>query len=133
MIAGETEELRNVKANVEELLANVGKPQHITSANSGLKVQFLKETGIETIESLQLNANGGFEPARLRLTNNNSTLPITVTSVVADKANIESVGDGAEIAINGALDLDITASASFNETGIITYTITYKISIRKEL
>ncbi len=124
-------ELNRIKAAAEEIIANSGKPQPITEAVSGLKVQFLKETGIEAIESLQLNANGGFDPARLRLTNNNKDLPITVTKVTADKANIESVSN-AVIAVNGSLDLDITAPESFNETGLITYTITYKIGSEDE-
>ncbi len=124
-------ELNRIKAAAEEIIANSGKPQPITEAVSGLKVQFFKETGIETIESLQLNANGGFDPARLRLTNNNKDLPITVTKVTADKANIESVSN-AVIAVNGSLDLDITAPESFNETGLITYTITYKIGSEDE-
>ena len=125
-------ELNRTKTAAEDIIANSGKPQPIVEAISGIKVQFLKETGIETIESLQLKANGGFDPARLRLTNNNNTLPITVTSVVADKANIESVGNaGTVIDINGAIDLDITAPGTFNETGIITYTITYKIGSDK--
>ena len=120
-------ELSRIKTAAENIIANAGKAQPIVEAISGLKVQFLEADDIVAIESLQLNAGGGFDPARLRLTNNNSTLPITVTSVVADKANIESVGTGSVIDINGALDLAITAPSSFNETGIITYTITYKI------
>ena len=120
-------ELSRIKTAAENIIANAGKAQPIVEAISGLKVQFLEADDIVAIESLQLNAGGGFDPARLRLTNNNSTLPITVTSVVADKANIESVGTGAVIDIDGAKDLAITAPSSFNETGIITYTITYKI------
>ncbi len=120
-------ELSRIKTAAENIIANAGKAQPIVEAISGLKVQFLEADDIVAIESLQLNAGGGFDPARLRLTNNNSTLPITVTSVVADKANIESVGAGAVIDIDGAKDLAITAPSSFNETGIITYTITYKI------
>lgn len=120
-------ELNRIKAAAEDIIANSGKAQHVTEAISGLKVQFLEADEIVAIESLQLNAGGGFNPARLRLTNNNKDLPITVTSVKADKADIESVGTGAEIAVDGALDLDITAPATFNETGVITYTITYKV------
>ncbi len=113
--------------SINAALDSVGMAQPIVNSNSGLKVQFLKETGAEVIESIQLNKDGGFDTARLKLTNNNSTLPITITNVTADKAYIDSVGDGAEIAINGSRDLRITAPTDFNEAGLITYTITYKV------
>ncbi len=126
-------ELNRIKAAAEQIIANSGKAQPVTEAISGLKVQFLEADDIVAIESLQLNADGGFDPARLRLTNNNKTLPITVTGVTANKANIESVGEnGAVIDIDGALDLDITSPDDFSETGVITYTITYKIGSEDE-
>ncbi|MBQ4267846.1 MAG: FIVAR domain-containing protein, partial [Clostridia bacterium] len=112
--------------SVNAILASIGKPQPIVNANSGLKVQFFESVGAEALESLQLNAGGGFDAARIKLTNNNATLPITLTEVTADKANVES-GAGEVIAINGSLDLAITAGTDFTESGLITYTIKYKV------
>ncbi len=135
-----TEELKKAIANVNNILANIGKPQPVTQANSGLKVQFLKETGAETVESIQLKEGGGFDPIRLKLTNNNSTLPITVTGIIADKAYIgadktsssNEYKTATEIALDGAKDFYITAPSSFSETGLISYTIIYKIGSESE-
>ena len=129
-------ELLKAKAHVEEILENVGKPQPITEAVSGLKVQFLKKTGVEAIDSVQLNANGGFDTARLKLTNNNKDLPITVVGITSNKTatyldtsdtpSANSVS-GIVIDVDKDKDLYIGAPASFKEAGLITYTITYKI------
>ncbi|MBQ6874245.1 MAG: hypothetical protein IJO24_08145, partial [Clostridia bacterium] len=128
-------ELQQVKTNVINAVTGSMLTAPITDATSGLQIKFLKETGVDTIDSVQLKAGGGFDTVRLRLTSGNETLPITVTKVEADKAyigadNTASSGVYAnEIALETkeSANLYIVAPSDFNETGIITYTITYKI------
>ena len=129
-------ELQDVKADVEKAISEVVGSKPVTDADSGIKVNFLKATGVDTVEYVQLGTDGGFETVRMRLTNGNENLPITVTSVVADNAYI-GADDAASSAVfdtatildknGGSKDLYIVAPAAFNEAGIITYTITYTI------
>ncbi|MBQ1995900.1 MAG: FIVAR domain-containing protein, partial [Clostridia bacterium] len=130
-------ELQNAKADIEEAINKKLGFAHITEATSGIKVQFLAETGVNAVENVQIGKaeNGGFETVRMRITNGNLDLPITVKSVIADKAYIGSTksADSAEydtattIGQKESIDLYIVSPADYADAGIITYTITYTI------
>ena len=129
------EELKDVKADVEKAIEESKTTSPITEATSGIGVQFLKKTGVDTVESVQLASAGGFETVRMRLSNHNRDLPITVTKVTADKAYIGADDTAASAVFDtatvideaGSTDLYIVAPADFKEAGNITYTINYMV------
>ena len=129
------EDLKDVKADVEKAIEESKTTSPITEATSGIKVQFLKKTGVNAVESVQLGASGGFETVRMRLSNHNRDLPITVTKVTADKAYIGADDTAASAVFDtatvideaGSTDLYIVAPADFKEAGNITYTINYMV------
>ena len=120
-------ELQDVKADVEEAIENAELGvSKITEATSGIKVEFLAATGIDKVDYVQLDSDGSFENVRMRVTNGNADLPITVKSVTADKAAI-GFTEAFTLDNGGSKDLVISDTDDFNEAGIITYNIVYTI------
>ncbi len=128
-------ELNVAITNIEKIIYDSKDTSSITQATSGITVEFIEKTGVAPVESVQLKANGGFDTVRMKISNNNKDVPVTITSVVADKAYIGATDSASsatfstktELAVDGSKDLYIVSPTNFSQAGIITYTITYKV------
>ena len=114
-------ELQKVKADADEAIKNkeLGV-EKITEANSGVKVQFIDESGLGAIDSIQLGKDNGFI---IRVANGNADSDITIT-----KLN----GEDKDITLASGESTDFNISADGLTAGIATYTITYTIDGLKD-
>ena len=114
-------ELQKVKADADEAIKNkeIGV-EKITEATSGVKVQFIDESGLGAIDSIQLGKDNGFI---IRVANGNADSDITIKSLNGSDVN-KTLGSGK------STDLNIDATGL--TAGIATYTITYTIDGLKD-